>query len=52
MFIDHPLLGVGRENYTLYELEYVSGTSLAYQAVSIPPHDLIWKSPPNTVLSA
>ena len=40
MFIDHPLLGVGRENYTLYELEYVSGTSLAYQAVSIPPHDL------------
>ena len=40
MFIDHPLLGVGRENYTLYELEYVSGTSLAYQAMSIPPHDL------------
>jgi O-antigen ligase len=40
MFIDHPLLGVGRENYTLYELDYVSGTSLAYQAVSIPPHDL------------
>jgi O-antigen ligase len=40
MFIDHPLVGVGRENYTLYELEYVSGTSLAYQAKGIPPHDL------------
>jgi O-antigen ligase len=40
MFIDHPLVGVGRENYTLYELEYISGTSLAYQAKSIPPHDL------------
>ena len=40
MFIDHPLVGVGRENYTLYELEYVSGTSLALQAKGIPPHDL------------
>jgi O-antigen ligase len=40
MFIDHPLVGVGRENYTLYELEYISGTSLAYQAKGIPPHDL------------
>lgn len=40
MFIDHPLVGVGRENYTLYQLDYLAGTSLAYQAKSIPPHDL------------
>lgn len=40
MFLDHPILGVGRENYTLYQLEYLEGTSLAYQAKSIPPHDL------------
>ena len=40
IFLDHPILGVGRENYTLYELDYISGTALAYQNKSIPPHDL------------
>ncbi|HET7080129.1 MAG TPA: O-antigen ligase family protein [Chloroflexia bacterium] len=40
MFLDHPLVGVGRENYVLYELEYISGTSLALDAKGIPPHDL------------
>jgi O-antigen ligase len=40
MFLDHPILGVGRENYPLYQLDYLSGTSLAFQAKGIPPHDL------------
>lgn len=40
MFLDHPLLGVGRENYASYQLEYVSGTSLAKVAKGIPPHNL------------
>ncbi|HYO49462.1 MAG TPA: O-antigen ligase family protein, partial [Chloroflexia bacterium] len=40
MFLDHPLLGVGRENYASYQLEYISGTSLAKVAKGIPPHNL------------
>lgn len=40
MFADHPVLGVGRENYTLYQLQYLQGTSLALRARAIPPHDL------------
>ena len=40
MFLDHPLLGVGRENYPLYELEYLAGSSLAKSAKGIPPHNL------------
>ena len=40
MFADHPLLGVGRENYPLYQLEYISGTGFARVAKGIPPHNL------------
>lgn len=40
IFLDHPLVGVGRENYPLYELQYLSGTDLAKYARAIPPHDL------------
>ncbi|MEO8287343.1 MAG: O-antigen ligase family protein [Chloroflexota bacterium] len=40
MFADHPILGVGRNNYPLYELDYVAGTSLALKSQGIPPHDL------------
>lgn len=40
MFSDHAILGVGRENYPLYELDYLSGTELANHAKGIPPHDL------------
>lgn len=40
MFLDYPLLGVGRENYPLHQLEYLAGTSLAYKARGIPPHNL------------
>lgn len=40
MFADHPLLGVGRENYPLYQLQYLKGTALALHAKAIPPHDL------------
>ncbi|MDQ6694818.1 MAG: O-antigen ligase family protein, partial [Chloroflexota bacterium] len=40
MFADHPFLGVGRENYPSYELEYLSGTPLAKYARGIPPHNL------------
>jgi O-antigen ligase len=40
MFLDRPILGVGRENYPLYQLEYLAGTSLAYRARGIPPHNL------------
>jgi putative inorganic carbon (hco3(-)) transporter len=40
MFLDHPLVGVGREHYPLYQLEYLSGSSLAYRARGIPPHNL------------
>ncbi len=40
MFADHPLLGVGRENYPLYQPQYLAGTRLAYQSKGIPPHDL------------
>lgn len=40
MFADHPLLGVGRENYPLYQLQYLEGTALALRARAIPPHDL------------
>jgi O-antigen ligase len=40
MFLDHPILGVGRENYPLHQLEYLAGTSLAYKAKGIPPHNL------------
>ena len=40
MFLDRPLLGVGRENYPLHQLEYLAGTSLAYKAAGIPPHNL------------
>lgn len=39
MFADHPLLGVGRENYPLYQLQYLKGTALALHAKAIPPHD-------------
>lgn len=40
IFLDHPLLGVGRENYPLYQVQYLAGTQLAYQSKGIPPHDL------------
>ncbi len=40
IFIDHPLFGVGRENYPLYELEYLSGSNLAKSGKGIPPHNL------------
>lgn len=40
MFADHPLFGVGRENYPLYQLEYLSGTGFAKVAKGIPPHNL------------
>jgi putative inorganic carbon (hco3(-)) transporter len=40
MFADHPLLGVGRHNYPLYELDYVTGTDFAFKSQGIPPHDL------------
>ncbi len=40
MFLDHPLVGVGRENYPLHELDYLAGSSLAYKSTGIPPHDL------------
>jgi putative inorganic carbon (hco3(-)) transporter len=40
MFLDHPLIGVGRENYPLYELQYLEQTDLALRAKGIAPHDL------------
>ena len=40
MFQDYPLLGVGRENYPLYQPEYLAGTSFARSARGIPPHNL------------
>jgi O-antigen ligase len=40
MFADHMVLGVGRENYPLYQLDYLEGSALAYNARAIPPHDL------------
>jgi O-antigen ligase len=40
MFLDHPILGVGRENYPIYQLEYLAGTSFAKLAHGIPPHNL------------
>jgi O-antigen ligase len=40
MFADHPFLGVGRNNYPLYELDYLRGTSLAQKSHGISPHDL------------
>ncbi len=40
MFADHPILGVGRENYPLYQLQYLEGTGIAKYAKAIPPHDL------------
>lgn len=40
MFADHPFFGVGRENYPLYQLDYLSGTAFARVAKGIPPHDL------------
>ncbi len=40
MFADHPILGVGRENYPLYQLQYLEGSALATHAKAIPPHDL------------
>ena len=40
MFLDHPITGVGRENYPLYQLQYLEGSSLAYKSQGIPPHDL------------
>jgi putative inorganic carbon (HCO3(-)) transporter len=40
MFLDHPILGVGRENYPLYQPGYLAGTVYARIANGIPPHDL------------
>lgn len=40
MFADHPLFGVGRENYPLYQLEYLNGTGFIKVAKGIPPHNL------------
>jgi putative inorganic carbon (hco3(-)) transporter len=40
MFMDHPILGVGRENYPLYQPGYLAGTPYARIANGIPPHDL------------
>lgn len=40
MFADHPLFGVGRENYPLYQLEYLQGTGFAEKSYGIPPHNL------------
>ena len=40
MFADYPILGVGRANYPLHELDYIEGTSLASKSTGIPPHDL------------
>jgi putative inorganic carbon (HCO3(-)) transporter len=40
IFLDHPLIGVGRENYPLYQLEYLAGTNLAKSSKGIPPHNL------------
>jgi hypothetical protein len=40
MFADHPFFGVGRENYPLYQLDYLSGTAYAKVAKGIPPHNL------------
>lgn len=40
MFADHMLLGVGRENYPLYQLDYLEGSALARTSRAIPPHDL------------
>ncbi|HKP54320.1 MAG TPA: O-antigen ligase family protein [Chloroflexia bacterium] len=39
MFLDHPILGVGRENYPIYQLEYLAGTSFAKLPHGIPPHN-------------
>ena len=47
MFLDHPLVGVGRENYVLYELEYISGTSLALDAEGHRRTTSTWKCWPN-----
>jgi O-antigen ligase len=40
MFADHMVLGVGRENYPLYQLDYLEGSALALHNRAIPPHDL------------
>jgi len=40
MFADHPILGVGRENYPLYQLEYLAGTPFGAISKGIPPHNL------------
>jgi O-antigen ligase len=40
MFADHMLLGVGRENYPLHQLDYLEGSALALHNRAIPPHDL------------
>jgi O-antigen ligase len=40
IFLDHPLIGVGRDNYPLYQLEYLAGTNLAKSSKGIPPHNL------------
>lgn len=40
MFADHMVLGVGRENYPLYQLDYLEGSALALRNSAIPPHDL------------
>jgi hypothetical protein len=40
MFADHMVLGVGRENYPLYQLDYLEGSALAFHNRAIPPHDL------------
>ncbi len=40
MFADHPLIGVGRENYPLYQLDYLEGTEFARVSTGIPPHNL------------
>ncbi|HEX8597891.1 MAG TPA: O-antigen ligase family protein [Chloroflexia bacterium] len=40
MFADHMVLGVGRENYPLHQLEYLEGSGLALHRKAIPPHDL------------
>ena len=40
IFADHPFFGVGRENYPLYQLDYLSGTAFARVAKGIPPHNL------------
>ncbi|MEP6774571.1 MAG: O-antigen ligase family protein, partial [Chloroflexota bacterium] len=40
MFAEHSFFGVGRENYPLYQLDYLSGTAFARVAKGIPPHNL------------